>query len=258
VGLAIRKTLGESHDHELLTATGWFLARGMRGPQPFREFDPDDWAEWCFKRALQVNPHAVLAHTALLEIQGREKWARGEPLWSVPPAQLSDSVAALPEADRFERLPGLARTACQSIDSMDRWNDDPLIRDRIELARQQAKGFAEDALNLAPRYRNHPQYGTAIYMANMTLGTLALREGDRKTAAVFLRKASRAPASEELAYSEGIASHYHWHLAADLLKQGERDAVLDFLDRMAAISVADRFELREAAAEIHRGGTPRL
>ena len=140
---------------------------------------------------------------------------------------------------------------------MARWEDDPLIRDRMELSRRDAKRYAEDALVLAPRYRNHPQYGTAIYLANMTLGTLALRDGDRKKAALFLRNASRAPASEELAYANGIVSSFHWHLATDLLKVGERDAVLDFLDRMAATSVADRFELRDAAAEIRRGGMPR-
>ena len=141
---------------------------------------------------------------------------------------------------------------------MARWEDDPLIRDRMELSRRDAKRYAEDALVLAPRYRNHPQYGTAIYLANMTLGTLALREGDRKNAVLFLRNASRAPTSEELAYSVGMVSSYQWHLAADLLKQGERSAVLEFLDRMAAISVADRFEVRDAATTIRSGGTPRL
>ena len=257
-GLRIRKTLSEARDEELLTAAGWFLARGVRGPSVFRGFDPDRWAETCFRRALEVNRHAVLARTSLLEIHERMAWSRGEPLWSVPPAQLYDSVASRPEAERFELLPGLARDACRRIQSLARWNDDPLIRDRIELSRQQARRFAQDALVLAPRYRSHPQYGTAIFLANMTLGTLALREGDSKTAALFLRKAARAPVSEELAYSKGMASNYQWHLATELLNQGERDAVLDFLDRMAATSVADRFELREAAAEVRRGGTPRF
>jgi hypothetical protein len=257
-GLRIRQRLGESHDHELLTAAGWFLARGVRGPSQFREFDPDYWAEWCFRRALQVKPAAVLAHTELLEIRSRQSWRRGEPLWSAPPARAYESVAALPEAERFELLPHLARSACQSLESMARWDDDPLIRDRMELSKQDAKRYAEDALVLAPKYHNHPQYGTAIYLANMTLGTLALRDGEREKAARYLRQASRAPASEELAYSKGIAINYQWRLAADLLQQGERDAVLDFLDRMAAISAADRFELRDAATTIRSRGTPRL
>lgn len=257
-GLSIRNSLGESHDHELLTATGWFLARGIRGPRQFREFDPDYWAEWCFRRALQVKPAAVLAHTELLEIRSRQDWSRGEPLWSAPPARAYETVAALPEIERFEQLPHLARTACQSLESIARWNDDPLIRERMELSRQDARRYAQDALALAPRYRSHPQYGTAIYLANMTLGTLALRDGDRRKAALFLRNASRAPASEELEYSKGIVSSHHWHLAADLLELGERDVVLEFLERMSAISVADRFELRQAATEIRKGGTPRL
>jgi beta-lactamase regulating signal transducer with metallopeptidase domain len=257
-GLAIRRTLGESRDHELLTAAGWFLARGVRGPSQFREFDPDYWAEWCYRRALRVQPAAIVAHTELLEIRSRQSWSRGEPLWSEPPARAYESVAALPEADRFELLPHLARSACQSLESMARWDDDPLIRDRMELSRQDAKRYAEDALALAPRYRNHPQFGTAVYLANMTLGTLALRDGDTKKAVFFLRNASRAPASEELAYSNAIVSSHHWHLAADLLKRGERDAVLEFLDRMSAVNVAARYELREAASEIRRGMAPRL
>jgi hypothetical protein len=179
-------------------------------------------------------------------------------LWSAPPARAYESVVQLPEAERFELLPHLAQSACRSLESMARWDDDPLIRDRMELSKRDAKRYAEDALALAPKYRSHPQYGTAIYLANMTLGTLALREGDRKKAALFLRNASQAPPSEELAYSNGIVSSYQWHLAADLLKLGERDVVLDFLDRMAAINVADRFELREAASEIRRGRAPRL
>jgi len=257
-GLAVRKTLGESRDPELLTAAGWFLARGVRGPGQFREFDPDYWAEWCYRRALRLQPAAIVAHTELLEIRSRQSWSRGEPLWSEPPARAYESVAALPEAERFELLPHLARTACQSLESIARWDDDPLIRARTELSRRDATRYAEDALALAPRYRDHPQYGTAIYLANMTLGTVALRDGDTKKAVLFLRRASRAPASEELAYSNGIVSSHHWHLAADLLKLGEKEAVLEFLDRMSATSVANRYELREAATAIRDGGTPRL
>jgi beta-lactamase regulating signal transducer with metallopeptidase domain len=208
-GLAVRQTLGESRDHELLTAAGWFLARGVRGPSQFREFDPDYWAEWCYRRALRLEPAAIVAHTELLDIRSRRSWSRGERLWSEPPARAYEGVAALPEAERFERLPHLARSACRGLESMARWDDDPLIRDRMELSKRDATRYAQDALALAPRYRDHPQYGTAIYLANMTLGTLALRDGDTKKAVLFLRSASRAPASEELAYSNRIVSSWH-------------------------------------------------
>ena len=128
----------------------------------------------------------------------------------------------------------------------------------MELSKRDAKRYAEDALALAPRYRDHPQYGTAIYLANMTLGTLALRDGETKKAVLFLRNASRASASEELAYSNGIVSSHHWHLAADLLKLGEREAVLEFLDRMSAISVANRYRAARSGDGDSRRGELRV
>lgn len=254
-GVGARKKLGESSDDELLTATGWFLAR--TSARPLAGFDPGVWAESCFKRALHVNPQAVLAHTELLRLRARQANDRGEPLWRVAPAFQYDHYSALPEAERFEQLPRLARDAYAAIEDIARW-DDPNLRDRLDLARQQAKRYADDALVLASRYRTHPKYGTAIYLANMTLGALALRDGDQKKAVEFLRDASQAPSSEELAYSEGLVSGVHWHLAADLLARGQRDAVTTFLERMAEINIPDRADLRSAAAAIRRGETPRF
>jgi tetratricopeptide (TPR) repeat protein len=205
----------------------------------------------------KVNPHAVLAHTELLKVRAQGSMNRGEPLWSAPPALQYETVAALAEAERFERLPTLARAALGTLDDLARW-DDPNLRDRRELARQQARKYAEDALHLAPKYRSHPRVGVAIYIAHMTRGTLALDNGDRKTAVDFLRKASEAPPSEELAYSDNLVSDLHWHLASDLLETGERQAVMLFLERLAEINIAQRIDLRAAAAAIRRGETPRI
>jgi len=88
----------------------------------------------------------------------------------------------------------------------------------------------------------------------MTLSALALRDGDKKKALEYLRRASQAPASEELTYSDHIVSG--WHIIRDLLAQGERQAVIDFLERMARTNLAERIDLREAAAALRRGETP--
>jgi hypothetical protein len=256
-GIAIRKKLGESTDDELLAAAGWFLARAPRRfDVPFGT-DPDPWAEACLKRALQLNPQAVLAHTELLAIAARQEWSRGEALWKPAPADQYRAVSALPEAERFARLPRLARDAYASLDDFARWND-PNLKERVALAEHQARQYAEDALALAPRHRQHPQYGTAIYAANITLGSLALRAGDRAAAVRFLLKASEAPVSEELAYGPDALFGLRWNLAKDLVERGERDAVIVFLKRMAETSIAHRADLREAAAAIGRGETPKL
>jgi hypothetical protein len=129
------------------------------------------------------------------------------------------------------------------------------LRGRLELARDHARRYAEDTLKLAPKFRSHPSYGMAIYTANMTLSTLALRDGEKTKAVDYLRRASQAPASEELVYSDDIVSR--WQVAPDLLAQGERQAVVDFLDRMAQTNMAERLDLREVAAALRRGDTPR-
>jgi hypothetical protein len=254
-GIAIRKKLTESTDEVLLTAVGWFLRFAPRGP--FRGFETDLWAESCFRRVLQLNSQAVLAHTMLLAVTSQRQRNNGPSLWIQSPASWDNSLAALPEAERFERLIHASRDAYVGFEDISRW-DDPNLRDRLELARQQAEKSAEDALKLAARYRAHPGYGTAIYMANMTLGALALHDKDTKRAVEYLRKASQAPVSEELAYSEGIVSGVHWHLARDLLKQGQRRAVLEFIDRMAQTNIAERSELRQAVTQIRRGERPTL
>jgi len=250
----VRARLGESTDDVLLTSAGWFLARSGGG-WPNSPITPAFWAEECFKRALQVNPGAVLAHTMLFTI-GRQP-QRGEPLWNPPPAQAYALVSALPERERFERLAHAARGAYQRIESLTRWEDDPLIRDRIALSRADAEKYARDGLALAPKYRDHPAYGTVVFNANMTLGALALRDGDAKTAVAYLRRAAQAPPSEELTFARCMVSCWEWHLARDLLRRGEREAVAEFSERMADINVPDRIELRAAADEIRRGQPPR-
>src|SRR5439155_21370558 len=97
----------------------------------------------------------------------------GEGLWQPPPASLDARVAALTEAERFQQSPDLAHDAYAALEVISRW-DDPNLRDRRELAREQAQRYAEDTLELAPRFRTDPNYGTAIYTANMTLSALAL------------------------------------------------------------------------------------
>ena len=71
-----------------------------------------------------------------------------------------------------------------------------------------------------------------------------------------MRRASNAPGSEDLAYSDTLVSGQHWHLPGDLLQQGERAAVVEFLERMADTNVAHRLALRETASALRRGENP--
>jgi uncharacterized protein (TIGR03435 family) len=246
--MAIREKLGASTDETLLTATGWFLG-GLRD-QPFMALDTETWGEACLTRALEINPRAVLAHSALLDV--RRQRDNHEPLWRVAPASRDAYVAAMTERQRFEQLPDLARDAYGMVTEFDRLNDQNL-RGRLELGRDQARRYAEDALKLAPKFRDDPNYGIAIYTANMTLSALALHDRDRKASLAYLERASQAPPSEQLVYGGDVVWRRH---VRDLVAQGERQAAIAFLERIARTNVAGRIELREWAAQLRRGVPP--
>lgn len=253
--LHVRETLATSTDDVLLTATGWFLARAsLNQPQLFG--DPRPWAEDCFKRVLQLNPMAVIAHTELIHLRSQMAFQR-QPLWQPPPIRQYELIASLHDEERFARLPYLARSSYHTVRDLARW-DDPNLRERSDLARTNARRYAVDALRLAPKFRDHSSYGTAIYMANMTLGAIALRDGDTRAAASYLLRAADAPPSEELAYSDNLMPDWHWHLVPDLLERGERSTVATYLDRMAAVNIASRIEFKTAAAEVRQGKTPKV
>src|SRR5262245_9022888 len=92
----VRKKLGESTDDALLTAAGWSLASHRSGVN-----ESHFWAEACLNRVLQINPHAVLAHTTLLHIRRQMDFSRHvRALWIAPPDREYESVSALTERER--------------------------------------------------------------------------------------------------------------------------------------------------------------
>src|SRR5262245_7280212 len=109
-------------------------------------------------------------------------------LWIASPDREYESVSALTERERFEQLPHLARDAYHTFRDLGRWNDANLNA-RRELALRHARQYADDALVLARKFSDDAERGTAIYMANMTLGALALHRGDTRAAVAFLLKA---------------------------------------------------------------------
>ena len=250
----VRKKLGESTDDVLLTAAAESLLHSTRTSSRV-DLDAERIASSCLERALGLNPESIHANTERLTLRARQRTDRIHRLLrDVPPISQYEALSRLPEADRFELLPDLALGAFGAAESAAGF-DDPNLQDYIKTKRELSGKYAQDLLGLAPSYLGHSRHGTAIYRAHMTLGALALREGDKKAAIEHMLNASRAPASEELVYSRGIAAG---PLLPDLLKHGERESVIDFLERMAQKNIAERATLREAAAAIRGGRMPRF
>lgn len=214
-------------------------------------FDTTKLGKSYLNRALEINPQSVQARSLLISLRVNE---RNEPIYKAlrndPKESQYQTISALRESERFAVLPWLAQSAYFDGENADYYDHD---MEAAKAAWGRAAKYARDALTLAPKFSGEPYHGFAIYKANMILGTLALWNGDTRTAVRHLLDASKAPDSEELAYYQGIAAD---RLLRRLLKNDERDPVTEFLEAMAQKSIVEKEYLLESAAALRRGLMP--
>ncbi len=181
--------------------------------------------------------------------RSRAAWLRDR---AVAPAEQYDALAALPPAERFEAMAEAAVDALQSIRGAARF-DDRNLAGYIERKTDNARRFARDVLDLAPRFAGVPDAGSFIYRAHMTLASTAMLDGDVDAAVEALRRASLSPPAEGLTYGHGVAP---WRVLLDLVDASEQAAVVDFLEAMAERNLADRDRLLAAADDVRSGRPP--
>jgi len=92
---------------------------------------------------------------------------------------------------------------------------------------------------------------TAPQRANTILGRVALRSGDVNGAKEYLLNSSKPEAAKDISLSGPSMV-----LAKELLEQGERDAVLQYLANCQALWPRGEEVLQLWMAEIKRGKTP--
>ena len=203
------------------------------------------------QRAEQLNPQSENARLALMQQRIADRTHHVlQILKNVPKESQYQTIAALPEAERFGALPWLAIEAYMEGEGDDYYRHDAAS---AKSAWERARKYAQDELQLASKLRDHPQCGTNIYMGNLVLGLVTLREGNRQKAVDYLLAASRAPASEDLDYY----LNFHLKLTGYLLKYGERDSVIEFLERIAQVSGPLRKKsLLDDAQKIRNGVQP--
>jgi len=90
--------------------------------------------------------------------------------------------------------------------------------------------YAQEYLNLASSYRCNWNHGNAIHDANRYLGLISLKRNNPDKAAIYLVQASQTQGSMQL---ESFGPDLD--LANQLLKEGKRDEVLQYLKRMDEI-----------------------
>lgn len=138
---------------------------------------------------------------------------------------LSESPPALQERSRAESIARLAAAR----DDYDRWCALPsaALAHALRGNAPEATALARETLALVPRYAKDWNHGNAIHKANLALGHVALRSGDREAAKAYLLAAGDTPGSPQLdSFGPDMS------LARELLRAGERETVLDYLDRV--------------------------
>jgi hypothetical protein len=257
----IRKRLERSSDPSLLLETSTpLLAVGKFGRKTPVDFDLFAFGKTLVQRALQLDPKSTWAHQLLNVAADQELLARlPQSVWQGPLESRRQAIQALPDGERFRELAILAIAAGDLGVRADRIQHDAVA---AKAAWQQAGRYAREALDMAAKAQSHADYGTAFFQANMVLGMEAIQAADPKAATAYLLKAAQAPVTEALKYPIANARPWpmNWYfpstLAAALLKAGQRDAVIEFLESYARITVAGRDRCLEDIALIRQGKLP--
>jgi hypothetical protein len=271
----VRRKLEQSKDVSLLLSTASFLA-GMQNREHGPDYDPIAFGKTLVHRALELQPDSTWARQILNVAADQELIeSLAEPVWHGSFEARHQAIQSLPDGDRFRELALLAiaegdwaahsEIAIRSLPAGATRILADVARNDAANAKtdwQHAGEYAQEALDLAPKARSHPDYGTAFFDANMVLGMAAIHNGDSKTAAAYLLKAADAPATDALKYPIANARPWPtvWHfpttLASALLRAGERDTVLAFLEKYARVTVSDRGRTLSDIALIRAGKLP--
>ena len=145
----------------------------------------------------------------------------------------SSLVDTTDRVQKFYLLSDLAKTAFEA----EQW--------------EKARAYTDELLTLAPQYRDNWNFGNAVHHGNLILGRLALRSGDLTQAKGCLIHAAETPGSPQLrSFGPSMA------LAEELLIEGEKEAVIEYLKACAEFWESGRGQLSRWISVIKAGGEP--
>jgi hypothetical protein len=267
----VRERVAQSTDPVLLRDAGRMLAI------TFQDEERQQLGLQLLRRALELDPQLSDVRMVLADMEDRDRLLqRGERIRnraaSLAGADIAAKLAAKkpltreeqmrvhearpqaiaeePEAERFVLLASSANGEYMAAESFG-WNKDTAAADR---AYARSKQYGLDALALAQKFRDDPDYGKAFYDANVALAVNALREGDGVAAVRYMREAVKAPPSP--AFARRSFGGLDVRLMNYMLKEGERESVAEFLERSAELRPVDREQLLKNAAAIRAGRMP--
>jgi tetratricopeptide (TPR) repeat protein len=195
------------------------------------DFDHLALARSYLDRALELDPNSALGLALRASDDARVRYAGVQAVIGDALVDAEAAFAALTERERFDLAAEVAERLYMSAEGG--FADDPV---RMHAALGAARVFAEGALTVSDRFRSDPHYGTVVYDANIVLGQLVLRDGDPRRAVEYLHTAADSPGSPERDYLLAGSTR----LASYLLREGERESIVAFYERLAELNPAGR------------------
>jgi len=115
----------------------------------------------------------------------------------------------------------------------------------------EARKFAKEILEIAPRFKKDWNYGNAIQDGNLVLGRIAVKEGRINDAKQFLLEAGKSKGSPQMdTFGPNMS------LAKDLLEKGEKTVVLEYFELCRKFWQMHRGRLDEWSQEVKAGRIP--
>lgn len=143
----------------------------------------------------------------------------------------------------------------QANDQYDRWValGDAAMWKSTQANTDDAAALATELLAAAETYKSDWNYGNAIHKANLALGRIALRKGDRVAARNYLIASTKSKGSPQMnSFGPNMS------LAKEMLEAGEKDAVLDYLKQCRAFWEMGHDSLDVWESMIRDGRSPRF
>jgi beta-lactamase regulating signal transducer with metallopeptidase domain len=238
--MSVRQKLAGSTDARLLVQVGQYLSRRGRpgaGAEEIRAL-----GDAYLRRAVQIDPDLTLARAALVGLRSRERHERMY--------EARRNNAPVSEEDRLAYLAEQAMSRVVAADSANYYKNDQAA---ARTAQQNAVEHAREALALAAQRPHDAAYSSSVTNAHFVLATEAIRSGDRDEAIDHLMAATEVPANDDIVYSQAAG----WLRPVNyLLKAGERERVITFLEAFARLNIVQRERLLEDANDIREGRMP--
>ncbi len=226
-------------------------AEALGGPEGLRKPAVDTVKQWTFRPVMRDGQAVTaltnasvyfgdpqylnLGATEILAVQRRRE-------------QLEEALPRTPE----QELADLEQDSGGG-DSLRRYNAlDELSKLALKAgAEEKAAAYANELLQAAKQHEKDWNYGNAIHDGHSTLGLIAVRRGDLVSARQHLLDAGATPGSPQLnSFGPDMT------LASELLKKGERNAVLDYFALCRNFWKMGGQRLDAWSETVHNGGTP--